>query len=134
MASILKVDDLRGNTAAGDITITGEGTATMQLQQGVAKGWTHGSASTGSIDDSLNHSSGSDNGTGSFSQNFTNNMGNSTYSMTSMCGRDDNSSTHDRYSVMHKAITTGTRVSIRDANGSSAETTALTTTIHGDLA
>jgi len=40
MASILKVDDLRGNTAAGNITITGEGgAATMQLQQGVMKCW-----------------------------------------------------------------------------------------------
>ena len=40
MASILKVDDLRGNTAAGNITITSEGgAATMQLQQGVAKAW-----------------------------------------------------------------------------------------------
>ena len=36
MASILKVDDLRGNTAAGNITITSEGSsATMQLQQGL---------------------------------------------------------------------------------------------------
>ena len=40
MASILKVDDLRGNTAAGNVTITSEGgSATMQLQQGVAKFW-----------------------------------------------------------------------------------------------
>ena len=38
MAGILKVDDLRGNTSAGDITITSEGgSATMQLQQGVLK-------------------------------------------------------------------------------------------------
>jgi len=135
MASVLKVDEMQGVTSAGDITITGEGgSATQSLQQGVAKGWTHGSGGTGAIDDSLNHSSSSDNGSGSFSQNFTNNMNNSTYSMTSMCGRDDNSATHDRYVVMHKAITTGTRVSIRNSSGSAAETTALTTTINGDLA
>ena len=35
MASILKVDEMQGVTSAGDITITGEGTATMQLQQGL---------------------------------------------------------------------------------------------------
>ena len=37
MASILKVDEMQGVTSAGDITITGEGTATMKLQSGVAK-------------------------------------------------------------------------------------------------
>jgi hypothetical protein len=42
MASILKVDDLRGNTSAGDITITSEGgSATMQLQQGLEKAWAY---------------------------------------------------------------------------------------------
>ena len=34
MASILKVDEMQGVTSAGDITITGEGTATMKLQSG----------------------------------------------------------------------------------------------------
>ena len=60
MASILKVDDLRGNTAAGDITITSEGgAATMQLQQGVAKAWVNFDASSGTPTerDSLNVSS-----------------------------------------------------------------------------
>ena len=42
MASILKVDEMQGVTSAGDITITGEGTATMQLQQGLAKCWFFG--------------------------------------------------------------------------------------------
>ena len=38
MASILKVDDLRGNTAAGNITITAENNSdTYTLQQTVAK-------------------------------------------------------------------------------------------------
>ena len=39
MASILKVDEMQGVTSAGDITITGEGTATMRLQQGLIKVW-----------------------------------------------------------------------------------------------
>ena len=72
MASILKVDDLRGNTAAGNITITSEGgAATMQLQQGLTKAWLRGTTSAG-IGDSLNISSGTDNGTGDLSYATTN--------------------------------------------------------------
>ena len=41
MASILKVDELRGIASAGSITVTSEGgAATQSLQQGLAKAWT----------------------------------------------------------------------------------------------
>lgn len=77
MASILKVDDLRGNTAAGDITITSEGgSATQSLQQGLAKAWaldeTLSTSSAGFTEDSLNVSSTSDEGTGNMHINLTN--------------------------------------------------------------
>ena len=74
MASILKVDDLRGNTAAGDITITSEGgSATMQLQQGLTKQFlTMGSDYL--IDDSFNTSSLTDNATGDFTITYNNNF------------------------------------------------------------
>ena len=83
MASILKVDDLRGNTAAGNITITSEGgSATMQLQQGVAKAWFHfDQTGTPAIDDSLNASSLDDDGTGQATINYTNNMSGSHYAV-----------------------------------------------------
>jgi hypothetical protein len=65
MASILKVDDLRGNTSAGNITITSEGgAATQSLQQGLAKAWVNFNATTTSARDSFNVSSITDNGTG----------------------------------------------------------------------
>ena len=77
MASILKVDDLRGNTAAGNITITSEGgSATMQLQQGVAKAWaTFNASGTPAFRDSFNSSTLTDNGTGNMTISFTNNFG-----------------------------------------------------------
>ena len=84
MASILKVDDLRGNTAAGNITITSEGGAvTMQLQQGVAKAWLdHTQVTTTAARDSLNISSITDAGTGkSYPISFTNNMNNDDYAV-----------------------------------------------------
>lgn len=78
MAGILKVDDLRGNTSAGDITITSEGgSATMQLQQGVIKAWNVTDSQGTTIYDSFNISSLTDHDTGRQKHNVTNNFGNS---------------------------------------------------------
>ena len=89
MAGILKVDDLRGNTSAGDITITSEGgSATMQLQQGVIKAWLqYTSISTTAAQDSLNVASLTDNGTGSTDANWTNDFSNGDYAVTTDCER-----------------------------------------------
>ena len=79
MASILEVDELKGVTADGDITITGEGgSATMQLQQGLTKGWTR-FAGSATVADSLNTSSITDRATGKYQMNHSNNMGNANY-------------------------------------------------------
>ena len=71
MASILKVDELQGITAAGDITVTSEGgAATQSLQQGLAKTWANwDGTSPGSFYDSFNQSALTDNGTGDFTCN-----------------------------------------------------------------
>lgn len=84
MASILKVDELRGIASAGDITITSEGgTATMQLQQGVAKCWVkfQGDAGTIAPSDSLNVGSLTDEGTGRYQINLSNSMNNSDHAV-----------------------------------------------------
>tara|TARA_R100000406_G_scaffold5627_3_gene3804 strand:- start:354 stop:779 length:426 start_codon:yes stop_codon:yes gene_type:complete len=82
MASILKVDEMQGVTSAGDITITSEGgSATMQLQRGMAKVWAHITASGASLSDSLNVSSLDDDGTGEYGLNYTNNMEANNYSV-----------------------------------------------------
>ena len=96
-AGSLKVDNLRGNTAAasitlgdgsntlgalstaGGVTITGEGgTTTTNLQQGLCKAWTTFNG-TGTIatTDSYNIASLTDSAVGVYSTNFTNDMGNS---------------------------------------------------------
>jgi hypothetical protein len=75
-------DKLTGRATAGDVTITSEGgSATMQLQQGVAKAWLH--LSTDTTEDSLNITSVADNGTGDHSPSLTNAMSNSNYSACS---------------------------------------------------
>ena len=137
MASILKVDDLRGNTAAGDITITSEGgAATMQLQQGVAKAWVNLDGSgTVTLLDSFNIASVGDNGTGDFTFNFSNNMSNTTY-----CPVADVQSTVLTYSLKNTGIHTLTTSSERHTFGSGASETgkqdlAMNTVLFaGDLA
>lgn len=81
MASELKVDKFTGVTTAGSILVTGEGNSTTtSLQQGLTKHLCHWDGTgTPAVDDSFNNSSLTDNGTGDFTQNFTNNMGNVFY-------------------------------------------------------
>ena len=82
MASILKVDELQGITAAGDITVTSEGgAATQSLQQGLVKQWSNFNGSgTLAVNDSFNTSSVTDNGTGDYRSGITTNFGNDDYS------------------------------------------------------
>jgi len=81
MASQLKVDTLTGVTTAGSIDVTGEGNSTTtNLQQGLAKAWTHLNGSgTIAIQDSFNTSSATDRDTGRYEFNRTNNMVNLLY-------------------------------------------------------
>ena len=108
MASILKVDDLRGNTAAGNITITSEGgSATMQLQQGLAKAWIVYDQANTNVDNSLNSSSVTDNSTADFTRNHTSSFSSVSYTNTgggSFNGSD--AAGTDALGHRHKAPTT----------------------------
>ena len=81
MASILKVDELRGIASAGDITITSEGGAvTQSLQQGLSKAWVNWNGTgTVAVSDSLNTSSITDRATGKYTANINNAMSNAVY-------------------------------------------------------
>ena len=89
MASILKVDEMQGVTntnemtiAANNVTVTGEGTATMRLQQGLCKCWfvSETLAASGNTDeDSLNLSSTTDAALGDLRPTYTNNFSNANY-------------------------------------------------------
>ena len=73
---------LTGKTAAGNVTITSEGgSATIQLQQGVAKAWLNLNG-TGTIAtrDSFNVSGVVDNGLGNYTTSFTSSFDNTDYS------------------------------------------------------
>ena len=81
MASELKVDKFTGVTTAGSILVTGEGNSTTtNLQQGLAKAWCHFNGSgTLAIDDSFNVGSVTDDATGRYTVNYTNNFASANY-------------------------------------------------------
>ena len=73
MSEIL-VNKLTGTSTAGSILVTGEGNSTTtSLQQGLAKAWASMTgAGTASVNQSLNNSSITDNGTGDYTLTNTN--------------------------------------------------------------
>ena len=79
MASTLKINTLTGVSTAGSIAVTAEGNSTTtNLQQGLCKVWISfdgtGTVSDSSIKDSLNATSLTDNTTGNYDINFTNDI------------------------------------------------------------
>ena len=131
MASILKVDALQGVTAAGSILVTGEGNSTTtNLQQGLAKTWVNIDG-TGTIAarDSLNVGSLTDNGTGKYDINFTNNFGNTNYCM--VVGGFGGSGIGSNYSM---SLNTTAESNVRGYAGGYADADPLQCTALGDLA
>jgi len=133
MASILKVDELQGITAAGDITVTSEGgAATMQLQQALCKHWNNVDQTGFTLADSFNTSSVTDNGTGDTNPNFTNNMNNDDYAVSLSCG--DSGARYFGDIVLRSAVTTSTYRSYWSNGTSPNDMDVATSTVHGDLA
>ena len=130
----LKTDKLTGKTTAGSISVVGEGNSTTtNLQQGLIKAWFQFN-SDASLQDSINTASCTDNGVGSFTQNHTNNMANSDYAFVAMAGHDNNTLPTATITVMHKAITSGTRVRIHNASGTVVDESQCNGMSSGDLA
>ena len=133
MASILKVDEMQGVTSAGDITITGEGTATMRLQQGLAKCWFQiVQDSTHSINDSFNVGSITDAGAGETTVTFSNAMANDDWS-----GVLTAQSSNNRRAVNNAPNTTRIKVEVYQVSTNTSATDAtggVSGTVHGDLA
>ena len=113
-------------TQAQTITPTTTQEQVDQLQ-GLAKAWVD--LNGGTADDSFNVASDTDNGTGSYSITYTNNMGNANCSVSGSAGTDEN--------VMHCITlkpTTGLTVKHRDYGNSLADIVHSMSTVHGDLA
>ena len=91
MASTLKINTLTGVSTAGSIAVTGEGNSTTtNLQQGLCKAWVEGNDDA-TFANSFNISSGSDDGTGDYSYNYTSNLSSADKVVHSTCGQNANS-------------------------------------------
>ena len=134
----IKTNVFEGQTTAGSITVQGEGTATTNLQQGLAKVWgvVDQTDSTHVIDDSFNLGSVTDNGTGRTQFNFTNTMNNSTYCVLGL--KRDGNGYNDEMSVHsdEDGAYDSEKFELVGMKGSSANDAdgALWTAVMGDLA
>jgi len=126
--SEIKTNKLTGTSTAGSILVTGEGNSTTtNLQQGLAKCWGHFEGSDATLDDSFNSASLTDNGTGDFSANFTNNMGSVSY--TGSFQSDDASNTN-----ASAFATSSIRIQTRNSVNTVADRDDTIYTTFGDLA
>ena len=132
----IKTDTFKGQTTAGSITVQGEGTATTNLQQGLAKQWVNidASTSTPSLENSFNVASLTDQGTGLFDYNTTNNFSNAKFA---------GSGCHDVYSARAGAIessddrgnsTSIVRTRVNNSSGTAFDSREIMFSTHGDLA
>ena len=129
---LFKTDELQGKTSAGSITVTGEGgSATMQLQQGLAKVWANfHQDGTQSIDGSINISSITDGGVGESSFGISNALSNGNDNIPTTTVGSGLSNTH---SVFNLARTTVVKIETY-AGSSYTDASEINMLVHGDLA
>ena len=134
MASELKVDKFTGVTTAGSILVTGEGNSTTtNLQQGLGKVWINfNGESTIASRDTFNVGSISDEGTGDYQLNYTNNMGNANYAPSGMSEADGKVVIDDSNYSSH--VTTSSIDVEAKTGGTNIDREVICVTIHGDLA
>ena len=128
--STLRTNALEGMDAKNSITIVaGAGNVTTtNVEQGLAKVWVQfdGQASGAASRDSFNVGSMTDNGTGNYTVNFSNNMFNDDYASAGI---------GNTQAVTSEAVaTTGITLLSANASGSQSDVTIMATSILGDLA
>jgi len=117
----------------GQVTIQGEGTATTNLQQGLAKVWILFPGDAASISDSFNVTSLTDTATGNASVVIANNMNNTLYSYVNGNQFTTASGGNAFFANAGAEATTGYDVT-HYQNGALADSVKASSAIHGDLA
>ena len=135
----VKIDTIKGKTTAGSVTVQGEGTATTNLQQGLAKCWVEinptslsGTGTTG-VGDSFNLTSITDNGTGDHTVNINNDMSTIEYSTPTAANSAYTSASYGLYSGCYNHDAGSFRLHSRRQNAP-VDSNFFACTVHGDLA
>jgi len=132
--SEIKVDNLTGKTSAGDITVT-DGAATFNMQSALNKMWVAYDGINNSIFSSLNVASVTDNTTGSYTYNFSNNFNAVEEYSSAMSVVLQSSPSMGSYTTHGDASTTGIKVHpSRNTSGSNIDVNNTTMNCCGDLA
>ena len=119
---------------AGQVTIQGEGTATTNLQQGLAKAWVNYDCSgTASIRDNLNVTGLTDLGTGYMTISLTNSMNNDDYVRLATAGENANTG-GNRVVGLRLPSTSSFNMISQNTSGSSSDTQDTCVAVLGDLA
>ena len=116
-------------STTGTLTLTGEGSATTDVTQGLLKVWVDlDGTGTVSIDNSFNVASVADNGTGDYTFTFSNNFANANFAGGGICG-------NRALSIFNSRATSNTNTYTQDHNDGTNEVDKLTTLLLcGDLA
>ena len=140
----LKTNTLTGTSTAGSIAVTGEGNSTTtNLQQGLDKMWIFFDGSgTVATKDSFNATSLTDNGTGEYTVDIVNDMGNANYAYYLTVSQLRHTGTGSNFRgngypgpVTASAIRVATLfITATDGSGTAADVADINISIKGDLA
>ena len=140
----LKTNTLTGTSTAGSIAVTGEGNSTTtNLQQGLDKMWIFFDGSgTVATKDSFNATSLTDNGTGDYTVDIVNDMGNANYAYYLTVSQLRHTGTGSNFRgngypgpVTASAIRVATLfITATDGSGTAADVADINISIKGDLA
>ena len=136
--STIKANTLTGTSTAGSIAVTGEGNSTTtNLQQGLAKAFGNIESGT-TLVESFNESAFTDNGTGDFTHNFTNNMANKNHVTTGNNMRNSNGGYGHTAAYGNNSDTSSTSGSARmiytNVSNNAEDMRRTMAVTHGDLA
>ena len=120
-------------STTGTLTLTGEGSATTDVTQGLAKAWVNldGTSSGAAARDSFNVASTTDTGTGNYKQTFTNNMSNDDYAHN-VSGRGSTVCFGGNQDGNYATSTMG--IYLFNVSGQLVDAAYGIATLHGDLA
>ena len=123
------------SASANSLTVRGEGSAQTSVQQGLLKAWSNLDGSSFGLNDSFNLGSATDDGSGDYGLNFTNNMANTNYSGGGLGGHDSGSYTRIQTVDHDHGLTTAQfQINTQDTNGTAADMEPTLTVVAGDLA
>ena len=142
MTSQLNVDTIVDKAGSGGTNVkigntstyvSDGGSATQNTVQGIAKCWGDYDQDSPSIKDSFNTSSVTDNSTGQYFPQFTNNMGSVNYASMSQTQPQSTTASCESFENESDKTTANTRITTVE-NASDTDHTNNAYVIHGDLA